>query len=110
VQKQEFEKLAMRNDAKIGLAMYSEIELFYMSENEYHRFNGGIFETKQKFVNRVFNGKCNTPKTIAEKIANEAIKENRFALRGNQHATDNRLNEMDLLIKNHINGILKYNL
>lgn len=107
--KAEFEKLAMRNDTKIGVLMYESIENFYMCDNQYHQFNGGIDETKQEFVNRVFGGKINTPRTIAIKIANEAIKENRYALRSNK-AAQNRLEEMDNLIRNHYNGLLKFNM
>lgn len=107
--KQEFEQLAMRNNQSIGYLMYDSIECFYTSNHEYHERNGGTEETKQEFVNRVFGGKVNTPKTITLKIAIEAIKENRFALRGNK-AAENRLSEMDTQIKNHFEGILKYNM
>jgi hypothetical protein len=110
MQKQEFEQMAMRNDTAIGNLMYASIEDFYMSDNDYHARNGGIDETKQAFVKRVFGGKYNTPKTVAIKIANEAIKENRYALRGNPSADQKRLDEMDNLIRNHYNGILKYSL
>jgi len=109
MQKREFEQLAMRNDTAIGNLMYASIEDFYMSDNEYHVRNGGIDESKQEFVKRVFGGKYNTPKTITAKIANEAIKENRYALRGNASADKTRLDVMDTLIRNHYNGILKYN-
>lgn len=108
--KQEFEKLAMRNDVPIGIMMYESIQLFYMSTNDYHRYHGGIEETKQAFIKRVFGGKINTPKSISEKIAIEAINENRWCLRGNQSADKNRLDEMDNLIRNHYQGLLKYNM
>lgn len=108
--KQEFESMAMRNDTKIGVMMYESIEHFYMSDNQYHKYNGGINETKQEFVKRVFGGKINTPKTITHKIATEAINENRYALTGNQSATKTRLDEMDNLILAHYNGLLKYNM
>ncbi len=108
--KSEFEKLTMRNDTQIGILMYESIEYFYMSDNDYHKYNGGIDETKQDFIKRVFGGKINTPKTIATKIAHEAIKENRFALRGNKTANKKRLDEMDNLIRNHYNVLLKYNM
>jgi hypothetical protein len=106
--KAEFEKMAMRHDKQIGVLMYDSIELFYMSDTEYHQYNGGIDETKREFVSRVFGGKCNTPNTIAVKIAHEAIRENRWALRGNRSADKRRLDEMDTLILNHYNGLLKY--
>jgi hypothetical protein len=108
--KQEFEKMALRNDTSIGVMMYESIETFYMCDNRYHEYNGGIDESKQDFIKRVFGGKFNTPKTIADKITNEAIKENRWALRGNRVADKNRLDEMDSLIRNHYNVLLKYNM
>jgi hypothetical protein len=108
--KSEFEKLAMRDNATIGNMMYESIEQFYMCDNEYHKQHGGIDETKQNFIKRVFGGKYNTPRTITLKITNEAIKENRWCLRGNQSADKKRLDEMDNLIRNHYNGILKYNM
>ena len=99
--KQEFESLALRNNATIGEDMYASIERFYISENEYHAKHGGVNETKQDFVKRVFGGKVNTPKTIAEKIAAESIKENRWALRFNPSATKSELDRMDAAIWNH---------
>ena len=92
--KQEFEKLAIRGDAEITLPLYEVIERFYMSENEYHRTHGGIDETKQEFVKRVFGGKVNTPKTVLKKIINEAIKENTYCLQGtsNTKADYDRMN------------------
>lgn len=107
--KSEFERLAMRNDQPIGNMLFDSVNDFYMSDNQYHRYHGGIDETKQSFVNRVFGGKVNTPKTIAAKLAIEAIKENRYCLSGNK-AAENRLNEMDKLIRNHCNVLLKYNM
>ena len=66
--KQEFEKMAIRNNETISTILYDAIERFYMSENHYHETHGSIDETKQDFVKRVFNGKVNTPKTITIKI------------------------------------------
>lgn len=107
--KREFEKLAMRNNEPIGQLMYDSVESFYMSDNQYHQFHGGIDETKQDFVNRVFGGKINTPNSIALKLADEAIKENRYCLSGNK-AAENRLAEMDSLIQYHYNTLLKYSM
>lgn len=106
--KHEFEALALRGCQQIGSEMYAAIERFYISDNDYHRTHGGIYETKQDFVKRVFGGKVNTPKTIAEKIANESIKENRWCLQGNSTATKERLEEMDEAIRNHYRTLLKY--
>jgi hypothetical protein len=105
--KSEFEEMALRGSESIGQMMYESIERFYTSDNEYHQAHGGINETKQEFVKRVFGGKVNTPKTIAEKIAREAIKENRWALRGNPTATKTRLDEHDTLITEHYMYMLK---
>jgi hypothetical protein len=43
----------------------------------------------------------NTPRTIAQKIAAESIRENRWALQGNASATKERLDEMDAAITDH---------
>ena len=104
--KQEFEQLALRNNESIGMEMFASVNYFYMSENDYHKKNGGIEESKQAFVKRVYGGKVNTPKTICEKTANESDKENRFALRGNASAES--LNSMTKIIKEHYNTMLKY--
>ena len=82
--KAEFEALALRGNAEIGPLMYECIERYYTSENDYKAAHGigGIYENKRDFVRRVFGGKVNTPRTIAEKIAAEACRENRYALRG----------------------------
>lgn len=106
----EFETLAMRGNAEIGYMMYESIERFYMSDNHYHAAHGGIDETKQDFVKRVFGGKVNTPKTIADKVAAEAIKENRWCLRGNPTATKDRLDNMDALIIEHYGVMFKYSM
>ena len=65
-----------------------------MSETEYHQTHGGINETKQEFVKRVFGGKVNTPKTILKKIIDEAIRENTWCLRftNNTKADYDRMN------------------
>lgn len=106
--KSEFENLALRNNAEIGAEMYAAIERFYVSDNEYHETHGGIYETKQEFVKRVFGGKVNTPKTIAEKIAMESIRENRYMLRENPTATKSRLDEMDKAIREHYMTMYHY--
>lgn len=106
--KAEFEKLAMRGNETIGEMMYESVEYFYMSENEYHMHNGGIDESKQEFVKRVFGGKVNTPKTIAHKLALESIRENRYALRGNSSVTKQELDRIDDQIIDHYETMLKY--
>ena len=99
--KPEFEALALRRSAEIPSSLYDLIERFYMSENDYHAAHGGLYETKQDFVRRVFGGKVNTPKTIAEKMAQEAIRENRWALR-NSPIGDDLLKKMDEAIHAHV--------
>ena len=105
----EFEKLALRNDATIGPELYASIERFYVSENDYKARHGinGIYETKRDFVRRVFGGKVNTPKTIAEKIALEAIRENRWALQGCDVSPE-RLKRMDEVIMDHYMSMYRY--
>lgn len=100
--KAEFEAMAMRGNGTISGLLYDTIERFYMSENDYHKYNGGINESKQDFVKRVFGGKVNTPKTILEKIIKESQKENRFALQGCPSATKAELDRMDALIAEHL--------
>ena len=100
----EFEALALRGGKSIGPMMYACIERYYTSDNEYKAAHGinGIYETKQDFARRVFGGKVNTPKTIAEKIALEACRENRFALRGCPSGSDEKiLKQMDEKIIEH---------
>jgi hypothetical protein len=102
--KAEFEALALRGNAEIGPLMYENIERFYTSENDYKAAHGigGIYENKRDFVRRVFGGKVNTPKTIAEKIARESMKENRWALRGTPTGENAAmLKEMDEKILDH---------
>ena len=106
--KQEFENLAIRNNATISCLLYDTIERFYMSENNYHKYHGGINETKQEFVKRVFGGKVNTPKTILEKIIKESQAENRYALIGCPSATENELNRMDKLIAEHLSYCARF--
>ena len=98
--KSEFEALALRGNATIGNKMYEAIERFYLSENDYHAAHGGLYETKQEFVKRVFGGKVNTPHSIAKKLAAESIKENRWALR-NGNASEEMLAAMDEAIETH---------
>lgn len=106
--KHEFESLALRGNATIGDEMYKAIERFYMSENDYHAAHGGIYESKREFVKRVYGGKVNTPRTIAEKTARESIKENRYLLRDTT-TSKARFDEMDTAILNHYMTLLKYN-
>lgn len=106
--KTEFENLAIRSGGKISGLLYKSIERFYMSENNYHAAHGGINETKQEFVKRVFGGKVNTPKTILKKITIEAQQENRWCLQGNSAATKDRLDQMDALIEEHYYYCAKY--
>lgn len=106
--KQEFENLALRDNATISCLLYDMVEYFYMSENNYHRYHGGINETKQEFVKRVFGGKVNTPKTILEKTIKEAQAENRYALIGCPSATENELNRMDMLIAEHLSYCARF--
>ena len=106
--KAEFEGLALRGNATISGLLYDTIERFYMSENDYHRYHGGIYETKQEFVKRVFGGKVNTPKTVLRKITEESQRENRWCLRGNKSATKDRLDEMDALITEHYYWMSRY--
>lgn len=108
--KSEFEAMALRGNETIGQMMYDSIEHFYTSDNDYHKTHGGVDESKQEFVKRVFGGKVNTPKTIAEKLAKESIAENRYALRGNDTATKTVLDEHDRLITQHYMAMLKYNM
>lgn len=99
--KSEFEQLAIRNNAgTITVLLYETIERFYMSDNEYHKKHGGINETKQDFVKRVFGGKVNTPKTILEKIIAESIRENTWCLR-NTRNTKSDYDRMNACIKEH---------
>lgn len=99
--KEEFEILAIRDNSpkhEISGLLYDTIERFYTSDNDYHRTHGGINETKQEFVKRVFGGKVNTPRTILAKIIAESCRENRDALQYNDAANKKRLDEMDVCI------------
>lgn len=98
--KEEFEVLAIRGTETISGLLYDTIERFYMSGNNYHRYHGGINETKQEFVNRVFGGKINTARTIALKTLQEAIKENTYCI--GDHASKERLMEMNALMAEHM--------
>lgn len=96
--KLEFESMAMRNNETISNMLYDTIERFYMSENDYHKAHGGVNETKQEFVKRVFDGKVNTIKTISIKILKERIVENTFCLQSISSVTKKRLDEMNALL------------
>jgi hypothetical protein len=109
---EEFEKLTIRENSDrqtISGLLYQTIEHFYTSDNNYHLYHGGINETKQEFVKRVFGGKVNTPKTILEKTIAESIRENRYCLQGNETATKSRLDEMDILIRENYTWKAQYN-
>jgi hypothetical protein len=108
MEKREFQALALRGNAEIGPMMYESIERYYMSNNDYHERHGGVDESKEAFVKRVFGGKVNTPKTIAEKMAAESIRENRWALRGNSAHDKKTLDHYDTLIEEHYMGMFKY--
>lgn len=103
----EFENLAIRNNKEISGLLYDTIERFYTSDNDYHRKNGGLYETKQEFVKRVFGGKVNTPKTILEKIIKESQKENRFFLEG-CNVSKSELDNMDKMIEEQYTYLSKY--
>jgi len=107
--KEEFEQMALRGNEIISGLLYDTIEKFYMSTNEYHQTHGGVNETKQEFVKRVFGGKINTPKTILEKATAEAIKENRWCLQGSKSATKDRLDNMDAQLTEHYQWLSKHN-
>ena len=102
--KHEFEALAMRGNAEIGMLMYESIERYYMSDSDYHQQHGGRNESKQDFVKRVFGGKVNTPRTIAD----EANRGNRWCLRGNPSADKKQLDHHETLIREHYETMLKY--
>ena len=79
-----------------------------MSENDYHRANGGIYETKQDFVKRVFGGKVNTPASVLKKITAESQRENRWALAWQLETgriSKERLEHMDTLIEQHYKAL-----
>lgn len=110
--KAEFEQLALRGNAEIGPMMYECIERYYTTDNDYKAAHGigGIYENKRDFVRRVFGGKVNTPKTIAEKIAAEACRENRWALRGTPSGENPAmLKQMDEAITDHYMTIYRGN-
>jgi len=107
--KQEFENMTLRGNESISGLLYDTIERYYMSDNEYHRYNNpnGINETKQEFCKRVFGGKVNTPNTILKKMINESIKENRYCI-GKYH-DKKELDNMDCLITEHYTWRSKHN-
>lgn len=102
--KHEFEKLALRGDATISVALYEAIEAFYMSDNYYHQRHGGTQESKQDFVKRVFGGKVNTPQTILKKITAESIRENRWCLAGTS-TSKAQLDAMDTRLTEHYHAL-----
>lgn len=107
--KSEFEALTIRNGAgTISGMLYSTIEHFYTSENEYHAAHGGVDESKQEFCKRVFGGKVNTPHTIVKKMIAEAQRENRYALQGCPSATKSELDRMDKFIAEQIEFESRY--
>lgn len=98
--KSEFERLALRGNATIGVYIYRAIERYYMSDDDYHRLHGGPQEDKRNFVRRVFGGKVNTPRSIVRKFAEESIRENRWFLRSH-NLPESRLKEMDRVLRHH---------
>ena len=98
--KQEFETMAIRSNETISSLLFDTIERFYMSENNYHTYHGGIDETKQEFVNRVFGGKVNTARTIALKTLQESIRENTYCI--GDHASKERLMQMNAAMAEHM--------
>lgn len=104
--REEFAELAVVDGAEISIYLFEAIDGFYMSDSLYHQQHGGIEESKQDFVVRVFGGKVNSLDDIVAKITAEAVKENRWALRGNLSAPEPRLVEMDTLIADHYRTVL----
>lgn len=107
---QEFTTLTMREGQSINTDLYQIVEYFYMSDNNYHRYNNpqGIDEDKQSFCKRVYGGKVNTAKTILAKTISESQKENRYALQGNASVTKTELDRHDRLIANQYTAISKW--
>lgn len=95
--KQEFERLAMKNDATIPGYLFDSINRLYMADNNYHVENGGVDESKTDFVKRVFGGKVNTVKTIALKLSKEKIRENDYCV-GKFHREDSENHRMAEMI------------
>lgn len=106
--KQEFEALTLREGETISGLLYESIERYYMSDNNYHQQFGGRNESKQDFCKRIFGGKHNTAKTILQKFTAEEIKENRWCLRGNPSATQDKLDHMDALIAEHATWLSRH--
>lgn len=105
--KHEFESLALRGRATIPALLYVAIERYYMDDDTgYHRLHGIVGEDKAAFVRRVFGGKVNTPRSVARKIAAEARRRNRWALQG--AVSEARLREMDGLIDEHYDNLLRF--
>lgn len=104
--KSEFEHLALRKNVEISSMLYDSIEVFYMSDNQYHQKHGGIEESKQDFVKRVFGGKVNTPASIVRKITAEACKENRWCLVGGT-ASEEELAAMDARLAEHYQALAR---
>lgn len=104
--KREFEQLALRKNVEISSMLYDSIEAFYMSDSWYHQKHGGIEESKQDFVKRVFGGKVNTPAAIVRKITAEACKENRWCLAGGS-ATEEELTAMDTRLAEHYQALAR---
>ena len=98
--KSEFERLALRGNATIGVYIYRAIERYYMSDDDYHRLHGGLQEDKRNFVKRVFGGRVNTPRSITRKLTEESIRENRWFLRSH-NLPESRLKEMDRALRHH---------
>lgn len=100
--KNEFEKMAIRSGEEISPLLYDHIEHLYMSDNNYHECHGGVEETKQDFVRRVFGGKVNTAKSVLKKTIAECRVENRYCLLGCSSVTDQDLLRMDEIIEDQL--------
>jgi hypothetical protein len=81
---EEFKKLAGVRES-VSSHIYAEVEDYYMSGKE----------DKQTFVKRIFGGINNTPRSIVRKMAEEACRINREALKYNAAATAEKLDKMD---------------
>lgn len=102
--KSELEALIMRNGEELPQMAFEAAERHYMTDNTYHQHNNphGSNETKQAFARRVFGGRVNTLRTVALKLAREAIRENEYCLRGCRvHEDAAEMARMNHLIAEH---------
>ena len=101
--KSEFLELTSQKGTMINNDIYNAIERLYLSDNDYHKENGSINETKQDFCKRVFVTTQNTEKTLLERLIAEIVKENNFFI---CDKTKQDLHEMK--IKEHYTSIAKW--